>query len=408
MSREEKALILQMVAEGKISPEQGAELLRAVMGVPEIPKTSLASGRAGQVGPAGSGSPGFAQGPTAPKLRESIRASVQDTIESARLSAEKAVSDAEEIADSVSKKMEGFGEIAGREGERIGRVLGESGANIGRLIAGMFTGGSYGGPQQELHDTITGELPADGVLDITLITCNGHITLQSADQTGFTLDVKKKVAAASQEEAERLLKDKYEFTQDGNVLKAVTKDASASWNPMSIGFNLTIPTGRKASVRLDSTNGRLTIDRIEGPELRAWTANGRIEIEKCNFDDSEVKTANGRIEYDGRVAKLRGSTANGRIVANLSGVGDWVLDTANGRIEATLKKESGVAYQVDVSTTMGRIDVSGLEDEEVLIDDTKQRTGARRYLARSRGFETAPARATFKGSSAMGKVTVSL
>jgi len=373
VSKEEKMLILQMVADGKITPEQGAELLRAVMGTPESPR--------------------------APRIRE--------TIDSARLAAARAMIDADEIAKSVGKKMEGIGEKAQTEGERIGRVLGESGANLGRLLAGMFTGGLTG-PQQEVHETVTGELPDDGVLDITLKTMNGHITVQSAEQAGFSLDVKMKVPAASREEAERLLKGKYEFTHEGNVLRAVTTDPSIGWNSASIGFTLTIPRGRKASLKLDSTNGRLTIERVDGPDLKAWTANGRIVVDRCDFDEAEVKSANGRIEYEGRVSKLNGSTANGRIIADLSGVGDWVLETANGRIEASIRREPDVAYEVDISTVSGRIEVLGLEDGEVLVDETRQRMGFRRYAARSKGFDTAAATARFKGTSAAGKVTVSI
>lgn len=390
MSREEKAMILQMVADGKITPEQGAELLRAVSGVPEAPKNvRVEPSRAAR------------------EFAESIRSGLQDTLESARVAAQGAAANADDIADSVAKKMEGVGEAAQLEGERIGRVLGESGANIGKLIAGMFAGSSYGGHQQELHEILKGELPADGVLDISLSTTNGHIIVQSADQPNFSLDVRKRANASTEEDAKAMFHGKYEFTHDGNVLRATSRDLGNGYRSLSIGFTLTIPKGRKAIVRVNSANGRLTLEDLTGPELVASTSNGRVVADGCDFERTDLTTANGRIEFEGKSEELKASTSNGRIQARLYGDGNWSLDTANGRIEAEIDRVSGAGYEVDASTTMGRVEVRGFDRQEILVDESRQRHGSR-FVGRTKGFDEAHAKASLKATSARGRVVVSL
>lgn len=422
MSKEEKMLILQMVAEGKITPEQGAELLRAVVeGKPEAsaPKPVLV--------PATPATPAAPAAPLAPRspgqeIRESIRKSIDSNVRSsieeniqratrqAEIAAERAASQAEAWADKVAKHAEEFAGRASREGENLGKVLGESGENLGKVIARLFSGGfGVGGPQFEFHEEVRGELPVDGEIQVALTTSNGRITVDTWDDKGFRLDIRKTAHAATEAEAKELVKDGFEFSQDGLNLTARSKEiGSLLSSGYSVGFTLTLPRDRKASLRLSSSNGRLTAERVTGTRLRASTANGRIVAEGCAFAETEMDTANGRIELTGKPGNLRATTANGRIEGQIEGAGTWKMESANGRIEVNVKKEPGVAYEVDASTVAGRIEVTGLEDSEVLIDETRQKFGSRHYKARSKGFSDAAAKASLVASTTSGRVTVSL
>ncbi len=346
MSRKEKLLIVQMVSKGAVSPEQGAELLQALgRAKPEV------------------------SGPARPS-----EASHEQNDPGSALSSN--------IESSVS--------------------------GLGKAIARMF-GGSFrpGGPEREFHKEFTGEIPAGGVLEVGLFTINGRIEVRAWDQPGFRLDVRKKVWANSDAEAEDMLEDAFTFTHDGNTLEARTKATSNfGWHSISVGFNLSIPRNKVSSLRLDSSNGRITVDGVSGVELRASTSNGRILVQGSDFEECVIATANGRVEYRGKAKALRASTANGRIVADLEGAGDWRLDSANGRIEVNIVKAGGVGYEVDVSTQMGRISVTGLED--VLLEGSKQKVGAGRYKARSRGFMDAASKATLKASTTTGRIAVSM
>ncbi len=430
VSKEEKMMILQMVAEGKITPEQGAELLRAVgESKPQAPALPVPPVPAVPPSPPAPEKPkltitgeaeGREAGARSSELKESIRKSIDSNIHGniertieraarqAEEAAERAASHAEEWAERVAKRAEQFAERASHEGESLGKVLGESGENIGKIIAKLFTGGSFaGGPQFEFHEEVKGEFPAEGEIQVNVSTSNGRITVDTWDEKGFRLDVRKTANAATEEEAKEIVKDGFEFSQNGLSVSARSKESvNIMRNGHSVGFTLTLPRDRNASLRLSSSNGRITVGGVSGTKLHATTANGRVEAESCSFQESQVDSANGRIEFQGRPGNLRASTANGRITARLQGAGNWKLDSANGRIDVEVQKEPGTGYEVDTSTVMGRLDVSGLEDAEVLIDETKQKMGARRYKARTRGFSDASSRASISASTTVGRVTV--
>lgn len=429
VSKEEKMMVLQMVAEGKITPEQGAELLRAIGETkPEAP----AAPKPGWIpaAPSAPAAPPAPQAPAAPvaprapgqEIRDSIRRSIDANVRSnieqsieraarqAEKAAEMAASQAEAWAGRVAHHAEEFAETASREGENLGKVLGESGENIGKMIARLFSGGfGVGGPEFEFHEELRGELPAEGELQVQMSTSNGRVVVDTWDEQGFRLDIRKTAHAASEAEAKELVKDGYEFSQNGLSLNARTKEISTFVNAAySVGFTLTLPRDRKASLQIRSSNGRLEVDRISGTSLKATTANGRIIVNGCSFSRTDTETANGRIEFSGNPGDLHASTANGRIEAELGGAGAWKMESANGRIEASITRAPGVAYEVDASTLAGKIEVTGLEDAEVLVDETKAKFGSRHYKARTRGFSDAASKASLVASTTSGRVTVSL
>ena len=409
MSKEEKMLILQMVSEGKITPEQGAELLRAVgESKPELPAA-----------------PKPAPAPTAPaapkvtvvaqesgRSPEEISASIQKKVEAATRRAEeitkKATSQAGEWATKFASEGENLGKVLGEGGANIGKILGESGENLGKVIARIFGGNFSGGPQFEFHEEAKGELPADGELQVNLSTVNGRITIDTWDEKGYRLDVRKTANAPTEAEAKEVTKDGYEFGQEGLNITARTKEIGG-FNILrqhSIGFTLTLPRDRRVTLKLASSNGRITVGGVSGTRLHASTSNGRVEAEGCNFDNTELGSSNGRIEFEGRPGDLTASTANGRVTARLSGLGDWKMSSANGRIDVEVRKEAGAAYAVEASTVMGKIDIQGLENAEILVDETKEKFGSRRYHAQTRGFGDAEAKASLRASTTMGRVTV--
>lgn len=386
MSKEEKMMVLEMVAQGKITPEQGAELLRA-----------LGSGQRESGGLTQDLSQSVKKG-----LESSIK-KIQEHVEKVKDVQNETVEKAESIAEGAAKRAQ---ELSARTSV----VIGESAANLGKLISQIFAGGiGQRGPEFEFHDEIQGELPPSGELDVSLDTTNGRITVETWDGPGFFCDVRKKASARNEEEAKELLKDSYEFNQDGCIIRARSKEKVAgSWGKnVSIAFTLKLPKGRKSSLNLNSANGRISVDGISGTKMTADTANGRVEVTRCDFDSAEIDTANGRIEFQGSSRNLRLDTANGRIEARLAGEGNWKCDTANGRIEVEIAREGDIGYEVDVSSVMGQLEVTGMPDMDVIVDDTKDKFGSKRFKARTKGFENAVRKGVLKASSSLGRVTVS-
>ncbi len=401
MSKEEKMLILQMVADGKITPEQGAELLRAVGEpkpvAPPRPASAPLPQKAGEAKPDAVGDD---VGPALDKqIRETIEASVEASVQRAQAAAEAAAKHAEKFAERIAL-----------EGENLGKVLGESGENLGKIFARIFGGGwAFGGGNQfDFPEEIKGELPPEGEIEVDLSTRNGRICLDSWDEPGYRLVVMRRVRAMTEEEARVKVNDLYEFSQDGLNLRARTKELQSGFfgSNVSVHFILTLPRDRQANVTVSSANGRLILDGLKGSSLRASTANGRIEALSNDFRRAELDSANGRIQFTGKAQDLSVRTANGRIEADVEGAGDWDLSSANGRIELNVRREAGAAYEVEASSVSGRVDVAGLEDAEVLINEVRHHTGSRRYKARSKNYDTAEVKGTIKATTASGRVTV--
>ncbi|HOK64130.1 MAG TPA: DUF4097 family beta strand repeat-containing protein [Bacillota bacterium] len=384
MSKEEKMLILEMVKEGKITPEQGVELLNA-LGEPK---------------------PSF----KAPLI------SVPG------------------ISDDLEDKEEQIEELVESRAE-----------SLAERISSMFAGGVSRGPRFELLEEFEGELDPEGEIEVNLHSTNGAIEVRSWDKPGYHLEVLKKVNARTEEEAKRILEGCFEFSHKGSVLTGVAKGRQSFGNRnLSVDFILTIPADRSGALNLHSANGRITVEDVSGPHLIAKTANGRIEVsngqfetlelntangrivienvsgkkctaetmngrieaEDCRFDDVEMTDMNGRIEYQGESRNMMAKTMNGRIVAELTGTGNWNLKTSNGPIEVKIHKGEADFYEVDLSSNNGAIDVGGLDDVDVIIDERRKHLHNRRYKACSKGFAEADSKGSLKASTSSGRISV--
>ncbi len=371
MSKDEKLMILQMVSAGKITPKEGAELLRA-LGTESTGKAAMP--------PAEGQAPEPVKGLTR-GLGEGVTRGWASTLR-------------KEINDSVSQALRsGQGEIP----DNLGKL-------IGRVFSGAYSGG---GNRVEIKEEKTGEFPGEGELDVVMSTANGNISVDTWDADGYRLVITTRANASDEDEVREIAKDAYTFSQSGLRLEATATDMNRWPYRFAVQFCLTLPKDRKASLRLDTANGRVTVEGVTGSGVHCSSANGRISLEGASFGKAGIDTANGRIEYTGRCSQLKANTANGRVEVDLDGEGIWVLNTANGRIEATIRRQPHTAYSLDLSTMMGKMEVSGMEDAEVLLDDSKARF-AKRYKAQTAGFSEHSAKGQLKASTAMGRITVSI
>ena len=349
MSKEEKMLILQMVADGQITPEQGVELLQAL-------------------------EPGKARGPSGQFDGVDIGGVVRRRVEEAAVRGE-------DVAESVA-------------------------SNIGRMISQIFAGGYMGGSEFKFTEEIRGMFPEEGELQVHLSTSNGRIAVETWDEPGYLLTITKGIRGRDEDEARQALENCYEFRQEGLTLEASTSDrAGRGMRGLSVAFALKVPASRKTSVNLSSANGRITKDGVTANTCTLSTANCRKVVTRCEFDKARLSTANGRVEYDGRAGDLDASTANGAINAEMKGAGDWQFSSGNGRIEINVSKDANAAYEVDLCARSSGITVEGMDDAEVVEDVVRGRR-RRRYRARSRGFESAGVKGRIRATTGNGKLRV--
>ena len=362
MSKEEKMLVLQMVADGQITPEQGVELLNAL-------------------------EPGKAHG-----LSYGISQGISEGLS-------RGLSFETDIGDVGRQKVE-------EASVRVEDIAGGVAGNIGKVLSQIFGGTSFGGSRFEFTEEIRGEFPEDGELEVGVWTSNGRIHVETWDEPGYLLTVIKKIRAQDEDEARQVLENCYEFSQERLSLKVKATDKHGlDFRGLSVGFSLKVPASRKASLTLKSANGRVTADKLNGSSCLMGTANGRVVASGCGFDKVRLSTANGRIEYEGTAGELDASTANGSVNAELKGAGDWRFSSANGRISINVSKDANAAYELDLSARAGGITVEGMDDAEVA-EDVAVGRHRRRYKARSRGFENAGVKGRIRATTGNGRIRV--
>ena len=364
MGKDEKTLILEMVAKGQVTPEEGVDLLRAIKAPGPIVRMGY------------------------------LKAPSDETPARKRLKAEIPKMEGESAPKPKGEIKDGAG------------VLGQVGVSIGRALSQRFAGSFLGGPKFEFVEEVKGDLSETGELRINLRTSNGAVSVESWDRPNYLLTVTKGVRAENRSEAEEILKDCFDFKQEGLFIDAHTANGSVLGLPrLSVAFSLKIPSSRRASLSLNSANGRINTHGVTGSFCEANTADGRIQMSRCTFEEAKLRTVNGRVRYEGAAEGLDISTDNGRIEAELRDAGDWRFNSRTGRIQVDVHKEKDAAYELDLFSNVGRVVVEGLGDVQVISDETRSATKGR-YHARSRGFEKAEKKGLIKAATSLGRIQV--
>jgi hypothetical protein len=162
----------------------------------------------------------------------------------------------------------------------------------------------------------------------------------------------------------------YKVSQDGNTI-TVLAEIDQGWFISNVGVGITITAPVNADVELETSNGAIELNGIEGTGTLG-TSNGKIVLENVK-GDFEGETSNGKIEVDTLegTAFLRTSnggldlqevtgevdaeTSNGRISysGDMIAGGDNRLITSNGDVDVQLLGTPGI--KLDASTSNGDV-----------------------------------------------------
>ena len=159
---------------------------------------------------------------------------------------------------------------------------------------------------------------------------NGGIKLTSWDRN--EIQVRAKVHGWADESGRaRSIVDEIDVSVGGKVgAKGPKTKKDEGW---SVSYRITVP--RSTNLDLESTNGGITIEGVEG-KLRFHTTNGGVHLDDVNGD-------------------VAGKTTNGGLHVTLAGSG-WTgkgldVQTTNGGV--TLSMPSGYSAHLEASTTNG-------------------------------------------------------
>ncbi len=235
---------------------------------------------------------------------------------------------------------------------------------------------------------------------------NGPIRISTWEKPEYNVDLFVKATGWTKEEAEENLKElvielEEELVQDQTrlFLRIDYPTGDSRW--YSIDVDVILPMDSKIELDVNSSNGRISLSKLDGETLKMRTSNGRIALDDVKAERIAGKTSNGKIE--GRLESMETSlrTSNGKIYLDLpcTESGDYRLRTSNGAIELTVSNYPQVGYDLDLHTSLGRIRVD-------LPDLEYGRYGRRSMRANTVGFEEKDVKVSIEAETSNGKIRV--
>jgi hypothetical protein len=323
---EERKMILEMLAEKKITAEQAAELLRALGTGAAVP-----AGEDEQ--PGGPEAPVPPEAPTPPAGPASSELGA---------------------ADSVEERQHGH---TGHIGHAHGRSILEdflSQLNVDWSSLPFMFGGEAYRFEEEQHGEFA---PGQDRVNLDLEAANGRVEVLGWDRPGWRVFLRKKVRAASEAQArERAVEiARLEASPSGLFFR----ERTAGWNNAGVSAEVWVPRGREYDVRAHSSNGRVVVEDLNCGQLVAETANGKVSVRGVRARSAELSTTNGSIVFAGAARPVSCRTANGSVTfCPLSGTdGTAELHTGNGSIRIWLAEESETGYAIQAQSGFGGLTV---------------------------------------------------
>ncbi|HXJ87010.1 MAG TPA: DUF4097 family beta strand repeat-containing protein [Candidatus Binatia bacterium] len=111
----------------------------------------------------------------------------------------------------------------------------------------------------------------------------------------------------------------------------------------------------QGEIRLQTGSGDVRARQVSG-SVRGGTGSGDVEIEESGPGDIDLRTGSGNITARGVQGSFHGETGSGEITAEGKQSGTWDARTGSGNVR--LRLPSNAAFDADISTSSGSIDVA--------------------------------------------------
>ncbi len=360
MTQDERLMILQMVADKKISAAEAAELLRMLDG--KEAEAAAATGAGGTGGPlgTGSGAAGAGTGPGRHGRSDAFRADRESSFSSG-------------LSSFIEELVE-------------------------RFTSAFSEGHRYEFPT-ELTGTFIGE-----EIPLRIVTGNGRVEVRGWDQPGYKAEILVKARGDSEEEARRRAEDAYTVQADESGFVLETR--RIEHRDIAVSVTLLVPRTLRYRLETRTGNGRITLEDAPLTEGRLVTGNGRVTVTDGRAESLTIRTGNGRIEVDGDVAELDCTTGNGAVRIAPPGTRSQQLRIATGngsvRVETDrIPAETGL--KVHAASGMGSI---SLRRSDMVSDESVRTFGNKKLVARTQGYDRAAARVDVQARTGLGSITI--
>jgi hypothetical protein len=337
--------ILRMVADGKVTAEQGAELMRALAGTGGGERAGAASAQAGAGG----------------EVRGRWRSRGGDGfgIDLAALG---------RLGRHVARRVESELDALERSARKVWLEAGEATAGGDVDVAGEVPSELlWHGPAPE-----GGRLEFDVDLDTAGVrvlsdpaASEVRVVYSDGDVRGIGIDASTPRVRV---EGDRLV-----VRQRGRSMMIgfmIRHERLTIHLPPAVAAIAGVVHARNGSVRLDAacaerlelrlTNGGAHVRLEQAEELEVHTVNGAVDVAVGRGGTVRVSSHNGRVRVAGGVARLDADTGNGRLLAEPSvpaAANTWRLRAGNGRVEVRVPAAAGLVARLRSAVSVVEVDL---------------------------------------------------
>ncbi|HEY3366532.1 MAG TPA: DUF4097 family beta strand repeat-containing protein [Symbiobacteriaceae bacterium] len=390
MTQDERVMILQMVAEKKISVNDAVELLKAIAPAdqeapgfgeyagsdPVAESGSPAPGAApGTTGTRPAGTPGGGPGPGARRTYSSPPPPPGPNFGS------------------------GFGAGFGAGfGSGLSSFIDEVIDRASSVFGDAF-GHRYEFPTELTGDFTEGEIP------LRIATGNGRVDIQTWDEPGYKATVLVKARGSSEEDARNRAQDAYSVKADGTCFELEARRSDVF--DVAVHVSLLVPRDRTYRLETRTGNGHIEVINMPLRDGQITTGNGRVTCRGGRADALRLQSGNGAVEVELEVADLEAGTGNGSLEIRTGGAQpqDLRLSTGNGSIRVdTSRLPAAAGFRIEATSAMGGLDVSL---PNLVYEQDNRAMGHKRVVAFSQNFGQTTTPVTIKARTGMGSISVS-
>ena len=261
-------------------------------------------------------------------------------LEEGKITSEEAVRLIEALEDVKTSKDENKKENKGHESQRdefFGikfNSLEDIGTDISNAFSNMFTGlkdlgESFGfKPNYEvtLYDDLNMDISHLENPNLDLKSVNGSIQLRPSNSEDISIKVHCQHKKGLLKENEAY----FDFYLKDNTVVFKPKFTSG----ISIKLDVFLPEKEYGHILLNSTNGKIDVDKLKMDLLECTTSNSPINILYIDSKEIILSTKNGKIESQyTNSEKFKAYTTNAAISLTYINSDDLDIKTANGRVD---------------------------------------------------------------------------
>lgn len=343
---EERIMILNMLKEGKITPEEANKLLEAI----ERGNRTTDFNRINREK--------FEE--KLNKFKEKAGKFSDQMGDSFNTNREKFTNNTEKFTDDFSKKMENFGSD-----------MAEAAMKLSDKLVNFFSNTfDIGHDKYQFAKAYSYQVTEAANISIQSSNFSVKVSPSETDEIKVNMLVNSNVPEMNIDEF-------FKVESNENNFSFMTEFGNRTWGRIELQIprnvaSITILTSNAKCelsemnadyIKAHTSNGKIIFTQCQTNEIEAVTNNSKIVCENCTSQIANLSTSNGKVEItDCKIDSIDAKTSNSAILLNGTSKlneseGKYNFRTSNGKIYLNLADCSDCGFTVDASTSLGNINI---------------------------------------------------